>query len=409
MSAEGEVALDGRTLGDEAGKAAEGLERQFVGGALPVVARVGNGGTVGRVAVTARESTLKQVLVVLLGVVSTIARVVAHEAALAVLTPEADVDILADVEVLPAAVHTYEPYASVQTFHGAQGLLCCINRHSHCARAGEVAAGIVEHEVEGAALGIAEEGVGVCGRQRTIGRIDTSVEVGEALFCSLLVEGLVEGSDVGIAEAVVLPVVVDTIATEEHEAVNHWLYVLEGAVRFLLRDKGGVCLVAATCGPTLKELDTREDVRTVAVGSIDPAARSLKDGVVPRTEEVGVLPHGEYVGGELSARITSGTARTYVHRNVHPKVAVLRGGGNETVLARHDVGATYVGTHEGKVGLLNTSSLKFSLGGILAALLQGVVEQIEQTAVGKAREVVHCVLRHGRSTCGGQHQHGQTS
>ena len=105
------------------------------------------------------------------------------------------------------------------------------------------------------------------------------MEIVEALCCGFLVESLMEGHDVGIGVAVVLPVVVDAVGTEVHHGIDEGLHVFIGAVRVL----GGAELGpgAVTCSPAFEELDTRQDVRTVLVGCIHPCTGSLEETVVP--------------------------------------------------------------------------------------------------------------------------------
>ena len=150
VRAERQAALNGGTFGNERSQAAEGLQRQFVGRAFPVVAVIADGRSVERVAVTAREAALEQALVVLLSVERAVTHIVAHKAALAVFAPEANADALALVigyKVRPAAVHVHEPNAGVKAFASAHGGFCCLNGRTHSVCGSKVAAGIVQHQV----------------------------------------------------------------------------------------------------------------------------------------------------------------------------------------------------------------------------------------------------------------------
>ena len=151
MRAERQAALNGGTFGNERSQAAEGLQRQFVGRAFPVVAVIADGRSVERVAVTAGEATFHKALIVLLRIESTIAYVVTHQTALAMFAPEANADALALVigyKVRPAAVHVHEPNAGVKAFASAHGGFCCLNGRTHSVCGSKVAAGIVQHQIK---------------------------------------------------------------------------------------------------------------------------------------------------------------------------------------------------------------------------------------------------------------------
>ena len=124
-------------------------------------------------------------------------------------------------------------------------------------------------------LAITEEGVSSSCSESRVACVDAGVEVEEALLGCFLVKLLVEGGAVFVTVGRVFPVVVDTIGAEVHQAVDERLYILEVAVAVLFRDKLGVGGIAASCGPAFKELDTGEDVRTVAVGSVSLAFRKI--------------------------------------------------------------------------------------------------------------------------------------
>ena len=107
------------------------------------------------------------------------------------------------------------------------------------------------------------------------------MEVVKALSGSLLIERLVESHNVRVRIACIFEVVVDTVGTEEHQDINQCLSVLIRAIGILCRNERAPVACAAACRPALKELDTRHDVRTVAVGGIYPAAGSLEYAVIP--------------------------------------------------------------------------------------------------------------------------------
>ena len=154
VRAERQAALNGGTFGNERSQAAEGLQRQFVGRAFPVVAVIADGRSVERVAVTAREAALEQALVVLLSVERAVTHIVAHKAALAVFAPEANANALVLVigyKVGPAAIHAYKPNAGVKAFASAHGFFCRLNGRTHSGFGSEVAAGIVQHQVKSSA------------------------------------------------------------------------------------------------------------------------------------------------------------------------------------------------------------------------------------------------------------------
>ena len=146
VRAERQVTLNGGTFGNERSQAAEGLQRQLVGRALPVVARIANSRAVERVAVTAGEATFHKALIVFLRIESAVAYVVAHETALSVFAPEANANALAlsiGNKIPPAAIHTHKPNAGVKTFASAHCRFCCLNGGTHSICRSKVTAGIV--------------------------------------------------------------------------------------------------------------------------------------------------------------------------------------------------------------------------------------------------------------------------
>ena len=64
--------------------------------------------------------------------------------------------------------------------------------------------------------------------------------------------------------------------------------------------------------------------------------------MVPSTEDVGVVPHREYVAMESLVGLTNGSVLTCVHRDVHPEVALLVCVLDKTVCTVEDALVAYV-------------------------------------------------------------------
>ena len=59
-------------------------------------------------------------------------------------------------------------------------------------------------------------------------------------------------------------------------------------------------------------------------------------------------------------------------------------------------------TNKGDVALADTGCLKLGIGGVLASLLIGFVEQFEEARIGETIEIVNLIsCRRGRLCCSG--------
>ena len=189
------------------------------------------------------------------------------------LAPEADVHLLCifvAVKTIPAEVHGYNPRTGVDTFCRTGSLDSHLSRAAELIR--EVAARIVEHQVVCATFLVAEQPLCLqwaC--DRALACVDTAAVVVEAVLLCLCPKSAVEVNDIRPVVASILPVVVDTVETEVHQAVDDSVYILE--VTFLvlcctiLNPAASAVRTAASC---VEELDTREHVGTVLVSSVGP-------------------------------------------------------------------------------------------------------------------------------------------
>ena len=115
------------------------------------------------------------------------------------------------------------------------------------------------------------------------------MEAVETDFLSTLVACAVESDEVVVHISPVLDVVVQTVVAKEQASIDERIDILERAVGILGSDKLNV---RSRCSaPRFKKLKTRIDVSAVFVSSVAPAARSLLLAVVPRAEDVSVVPH----------------------------------------------------------------------------------------------------------------------
>ena len=120
---------------------------------------------------------------------------------------------------------------------------------------------------------------------------------------------------------------------------------------------------------------------------VDPGARCLEEAVVPGTEEVGVVPDGIGVVADVGAGIAAYAARR-AHRQVHPEAARVLDIGHELVGLVVDEGAgAHVGACELYVERIEAGGLELGRRGHVAPGLLGIVEEVEDAAVGERREI----------------------
>ena len=74
----------------------------------------------------------------------------------------------------------------------------------------------------------------------------------------------------------------------------------------------------------------------------------------------------------------------------------------ETIFVAHNGATTHMRTNKGDVALADTGCFELGIGGVLASLLVGFVEQFEEARIGKAVEIVNLIsCRGGRLCCSG--------
>ena len=131
---------------------------------------------------------------------------------------------------------------------------------------------------------------------------------------------------------------------------------------------------------------------------IGPCSRSLEQTMVPRTKQVGVVPHREHIIGKVGRWIAT-DALTRTARNIHKQVTLLVGVFHQAVFAIQDSTLLNVRTHKSNIRSLNTCSLKFSLCRIVATVLQSLIEKVQQSNLIKSSEIINrgcCRWRHTR-------------
>ena len=147
------------------------------------------------------------------------------------LAPEADVHlfcILVAVKTVPAEVHGYNPRTGVDTFCRTGSVDSHLSRVAELIR--EVAARIVEHQVVCTTFLVAKQPLCLhCACDRALACVDTAAVVVEAVLLCLSPKSAVEVNDVILIVASILPVVVDTVEAEVHQAVDDSVYILEVA------------------------------------------------------------------------------------------------------------------------------------------------------------------------------------
>ena len=107
---------------------------------------------------------------------------------------------------------------------------------------------------------------------RALACVDTAAVVVETVLLCLSPKSAVEVNDVILVVACILPVVVDTVEAEVHQAVDDSVYILEVAFLVLVSTILNPAASAYTTwiAGCVEELDTREHVGTVLVSSVCP-------------------------------------------------------------------------------------------------------------------------------------------
>ena len=183
-----------------------------------------------------------------------------------------------------------------------------------------------------------------------------------------------ECDDIRVSISGVFPVIVYTIRTKEHQAVDHRFYIFEGTVTvFSCNDVHPFSGTDTGC-PAFKKFDTAHNVGTVFVSCIYPSPGSREETVIPRAEQVGIVPHREDIVGKVSRRLTYGPVFTCTHGDIHPKVAFLVCIGDDAVAAVHNLGFTYVRTYKCNVGGKDTFGSEFFFCRVFASVYMCVVE-----------------------------------
>ena len=216
------------------------------------------------------------------------------------------------------------------------------------------------------------------------------MEVVESVFSGLFVESLMEFNDFLIGVTGVLPVEVDTINAEVHEAVDDGIYILVCAVAVLCSDDCAPCSTAHAAGVAggIEELDTAVHVGTVAVCGVGPCGRSLEQTVVPRTEEACIVPYGEHIAIEELRRLSDCRTLTITHGEVHPQVALLVCVLHKACRTIENGFAANVRTEQCNVSLLNAGCSPFSVGWILAAIFCRFNKEVKNLLLVEAAEVI---------------------
>ena len=229
---EGKFPLNAGAFGEVCCQTTEARKRRSCSVPSPFIACVLHCRTVCRIAVTSRHSAFQQSLIVGLEVFGIRAVVVTPKATVGVFTPKNCTDVLS-CKVGPATIHVDNPHTSIKSVSGSHCILGDILGRGHVAARDKVTSRIVDESVGSTTFRIAEQGIGIAGRKRTVLRVKADVEIVESTSLCFFIKSFVEGNHVGIVVACSLEVVVEAIAAEELQQADERLDILIGSIAVL--------------------------------------------------------------------------------------------------------------------------------------------------------------------------------